>query len=97
MCDHQHLSSDVSVDSIVNKCNNMLIFMYRYSKSLNERSRILLTSALFQCNFNYAASAWYMGSTKALKDKLQVSQNKMVHLILDMGPKDHIRQNELDR
>ena len=32
----QHLSSDVSVSSIVKKCNNRLKFMYRYSKSLNE-------------------------------------------------------------
>ena len=71
--------------------------MYRYSKSLNERSRKLLTSALVQCHFDYAASAWFMGSTKALKDKLQVAQNKMVRFILDMGPREHIGQNELDR
>ena len=89
----QHLFSDVSVNSIVKKCNNGLKLMYRYSKSLNERSRKLLTSALVQCHFDYAASAWYMGSTKALKDKLQVAQNKMVRFILDMGPRERMGQN----
>ena len=76
----QHLSSDVSVNSIVKECNNRLKFMYMYSKSLNQRSRKILTSALVQCHFDYAAY-------KLWKIKLQVAQNKMVAFHFGHGTK----------
>ena len=36
-------------------------------------------------------------SQKVLKKKLQVSQNKIVRFILDLGPRSHVGQCELDR
>ena len=92
-----YLSCEHVVNSIVSKCNSRLKFMYRYSKALNERSRKLITSALIQCHFDYAASAWYMGLNQSLKHRLQVAQNKMVRFILDMGPREHVGQAELNQ
>ena len=34
--------------------------------------------------------SWYGGLSKALKDKLQVSQNKLIRLVLGLSPRDHI-------
>ena len=70
--------------------------MYRHRNSLGKMSRQLLSSALIQPHFDYAATSWYMGSTEHLKHKLQVTQNKVVRFILNKPPRQHIGQNELD-
>ena len=70
--------------------------MYRHRNSLGKMSRQLLSSALIQPHFDYAATTWYMGSTEHLKHKLQVTQNKVVRFILNKPPRQHIGQNELD-
>ena len=49
------------------------------------------------CNFDYAIAAWHQALSKKLKEKLQVTQNKIVRFALDLGPRAHIGQNELDR
>jgi len=94
---NQTLSGEDTVTSILSKCTSRLKFMYRHSKTLNEKSRKLLASALIQCHFDYASSAWYSGTTKELKIKLQIAQNKMVRFILNLGPRSHIGQAELDK
>ena len=38
-----------------------------------------------------------MGLTKSCKKKLQTAQNKIVRFILDLGPRTHVGQNELDK
>lgn len=93
----QFLSGELTVNSIVSKCTLRLKFMFRYSKALNEKSRKLLASAIIQCYFDYASSAWYPSLTNVLKQKLKVAQNKVVRFILDMGPRTHIGQDELDK
>ena len=70
--------------------------LYRHIHSLGKMSRQLLSSALIQPHFDYAATSWYMGSTEHLKHKLQVTQNKVVRFILNKPPRQHIGQNELD-
>ena len=91
-----NLSSHVTVMSIVKKAHARLKFMYRHRNSLGKMSRQLLSSALIQPHFDYAATSWYMGSTEHLKHKLQVTQNKVVRFILNKPPRQHIGQNELD-
>ena len=73
-----NLSSQVTIMSIVKR----LKFMYRPRNSLGKMSRQLLSSALIQPHFDYAANSLYVGSTEHLKHKLQVTQNKVVRLIL---------------
>ena len=39
--------------------------------------------SLIQCHFDYACSSWYPGLSKVLKNKLQVTQNKIIGFVLD--------------
>ena len=91
-----NLSSQVTVMSLVKQAHTRLKFMYRHRNSLGKMSRQLLSSALIQPHFDYAATSWYMGSTEHLKNKLQVTQNKVVRFILNKPPRQHIGQHELD-
>ena len=70
--------------------------MYRQQKALNFKSRKLLASALIQPYFDYAAPAWYFGIPKSMKQRLQTAQNKISRFILNLGPRSHIGQNELN-
>lgn len=91
------LSGTSIVNSIVSKCTARLKFLYRHSSVLNQKCRKLLVSALVQSHFDYGTSAWYWATTKQCKRKLQVAQNKLVRFILNMQPRTHIGQTELNR
>ena len=54
-----------------------------------------LCSALIQCHFDYSCSSWYPGINKGLKDKLQVTQNKVIRFILNLDNRAHIGNEEL--
>ena len=91
------LTGKVIVDNIVTKCNARIKYMARYKDVLDFQCRKKLTSALIQCYFDYASTAWYFSLTQNLKRKLQVSQNKIVRFILNLHPRESIRQYELDK
>ena len=84
------LSGEAIVHSIVNKVNARLKFLYRHSGCLSLKCRQLLCSALIQCHFDYCSTSWYAGLGKGLKKKLQITQNKVVRFILQMGPRSRI-------
>jgi hypothetical protein len=63
---------------------------------LDLKSRKLLGNALVQCHLDYSISSWYHGLNKLLKTKLQIAQNRLVRFILDMHPREHIGQFNLD-
>ena len=90
----QTLSGEPTVYSILNKCTARLKFMFRHCNALDVNCRKLLYSALVQCHFDYAASAWYMGISQYLKRRLQTAQNKAVRFILNLGPRTHVGQSE---
>ena len=94
---NQTLSGENIVNSILSKSAARLKFLYRHGHALDQSSRKILASALIQCHFDYAVSAWYPGLSKCLKQKLQVAQNKIVRFILNMGPRSHIGQTELTK
>jgi hypothetical protein len=54
-----------------------------------------LSMALIHCFFDYSSSSWYAGISQALKNKLQVPQNKTVSFISSMGPRTSMKQTEL--
>lgn len=91
----QHLSGEVMVDTIVKRATGRLKFLYRYSKYFNQKLRKDLCSSLIQCHLDYCSAAWYTGLTKKYQKKLQVLQNKMVRFILDMSPREHVGQANL--
>jgi hypothetical protein len=81
------LSGEPVVKDIQSKCTNRLKFLYRHRDSLNSKIRKTLALALTQSYFDYAVSAWYMGLSRANKKKIQVSQNKVIRFILNLGPR----------
>ena len=91
------LTGEPIANSIISKSNSRLKFVYRQARFLNEKTKKTLCSALIQCHFDYACSAWYSGLSQNLKRKLQITQNKMVRFILDKHSRSHIGQDELNK
>ena len=90
----QNLSGSSMITKIVSKCNNKIKFLYRNAKNLDKKNKMLLTSALVQCNFDYGCSMWYTGTTCLLKKKLQITQNKVIRFILGLPSRSHIGPTE---
>lgn len=86
----QSLSGDNICNSIVQKSNSRLKFLYRQASFLNLKTRKQLVSALIQCHFDYACSSWYFGISQKYKLKLQVCQNKLIRFVLGLHPRSHI-------
>ena len=54
----QNLSGSSMITKIISKCNNK--FLYRNANNLDKQTKMLLTSALIQCHFDYGSSMWYI-------------------------------------
>ena len=91
------LSGNSIVTNIIKKASSRLKFLYRYKDILNENSRKILCSALIQCHFDSFCSSWYSGTSKTLKNKLQIMQNKTIRFILNLGYRSHIGLIEQER
>ena len=91
----QSVSGEAIANNIIQKANSRMKFMYRNGSCLNQNCRKILCSALIQCHFDYSSSSWYSGLSQRLKNKLQITQNKMVRYILNLEPRTHIGQTEL--
>lgn len=89
------LSGEEIVNSIIQKVNSRLKFLYRQSKCLNANTRKTLSSALIMCHFDYACSAWYSGLNKKLRNKLQIAQNKIVRFIKQEIPRYSVNSKVL--
>ena len=89
------LSGEIVVNSIISKVNARLKFLYRQSNCLSEKARKNLCSALILCHFDYSFSSWYAGLNKGLKRKLQISQNKVIRFINQLGPRTRITSDIL--
>ena len=85
----QCLSGANMATFVIQKANARLKFLYRKRKFLNLTNKKLLAMSLIQCHFDYACSFWYPGLSKVVKNKLQVTQNKIIWFVLraKMGPK----------
>ena len=90
------LTGETIVNSIVQKVNGRLKFLYRQCSFFEKKHRKSICSALIQFHLDYACSSWYSGLNKHLKKKLQICQNKTVRFIKNIGPRSHIGFSELD-
>ena len=72
-------------------------FLYRHAHLLSEKTRKTLSTALILCHYDYACSSWYSHLSQYYKKRLQTMHNKVVRFILNMGPRTHVGQRELDR
>ena len=91
------LSGESIATNVIKKASGRLKFLYRHSNCLNFKSRKTLCSALIMCHFDYACSSWYSALSEKRKKQLQILQNKVVRFILDVEPRTHIGQTELDK
>ena len=90
----QCLSGESMVKLIIQKANARLKFLFRKQKFLNLHSKKLLVMSLIQCHFDYACSFWYPGLSQLLRNRLQVTQNKMIRFVLKLDPRSHIGSDE---
>lgn len=90
------LSGEAIAFGIVQKVNSRLKYLYRQCSFLDGKLRKTLCSALIQCHLDYSCSSWYSGLSTNLKKKLQISQNKTVRFIKNLGPRSHIGASELE-
>ena len=86
----QCLSGANMAASVIQKANARLKFLYRKRNVLNLTTKKLLVMSLIQCHFDYACSFWYPGLSKVLKNKLQVTQNKIIRFVLNMDSRAHV-------
>ena len=78
----QNLSGSSMITKIVSKCNNKIKFLYRNAKNLDKKNKMLLTSALVECHFDYGCSMWYTDTTCLLKklEEEALNYTKQSHL-----------------
>ena len=89
------LSGELIVDSVVQKVNSRLKFLYRQARFLDFKCKMSLCASLIQCHIDYACSAWYSGLSKRFKQKLQICQNKMVRFICGFSPRQSVNYSVL--
>ena len=82
---------------VIEKINTKLRFLYRKNKFLTPTLRRMLCNAIIQPHFDYACLTWYSGLTIALKNKIQIMQNKCIRFCLSLGNFIHIGPNELKK
>ena len=70
------LTGEAIVNSIVQKVNGRLKFLYRQCNFLEEKLRKSICSALIQCHIDYACSSWYSGLNKQLKKNFRFVKTK---------------------
>ena len=80
----QKLSGFSMISKIISKCNNKVKFLYRNANKLDKQTKMLLTSALIQCHFDYGR----------MNKKLQITQNKGIRFILGLPSRSHIGVTE---
>ena len=74
----------------IQKANARLKFLYRKRNFLNLTTKKYLVMSFIQCHFDYACSFWYPSFSKVLKNKLQVTQNKIIRFVLNMDSRAHV-------
>ncbi|KAK1887149.1 UPF0053 protein YegH [Dissostichus eleginoides] len=82
--------------SVIKKVNQRTRFLYRISSLVNKNTLRTLAGALIQGYYDYACTSWYQSTSKALKTKLQTSQNKLVRLLLDLTSSTHLTPAHFD-
>jgi len=88
----QCLSFESMVTSVIKKANARLKFLYRKQRFLSFDTKKMLIMSLIQCHFDYTCSIWYYGISQNLKNRLQVTQNKIIRFIFRLDPRCHINK-----
>ena len=91
------LTGEQIASEITKKATSRILFLYRQANFLDSKRKKMVASALIQCHFDYTSSSWFSSLTQKTKNKLQITQNKMIRYILDLQPRDHIGKEQFDQ
>ena len=91
---NETMSGETIALSVINKINNKLKFPFRKNRFLIPTLRRLLFNALIQPHFHYGCSARYPNLTKSLINKIQTSQNKCIHICIQLDKITYISHKE---
>ena len=80
----RNLDGESMASKVLNKVNGRSRFLDRKATFLDAVSLRLLANSLVLCCFDYGLGSWYV----ALKDKLQLSQNRLVRVVLGLTSRD---------
>ena len=78
------------VMSVIKKANERLKFLYRKRDFLTQHTKKLLVMSLIQCHFDYTSTVWFYSVTQELRNKLQVTRNKLIIFVLNLDSRTHI-------
>ena len=91
------LSGAEHVGDVLKTCTGRLSFLYRNKAFLDFNCRRILCASLIQPYIDYCCSAWYGGLSVSLKNRLDVTQRKMVRFVNGMDLREHVGKVELLR
>ena len=83
--------------SVISKVIGKLKFLYRHKNHFNQSLRKKISSVLLQCHLDYCCIAEFPSLSATLKTKLKSTQNKIARFVLELSPRDHIGQTELNK
>ena len=83
--------------NVINKIKKKLKFPHRKNRFLTPALRLLICNAFIQPYFDYGCSAWYPNQTKKIKNRIQTTENKCMHLSLQLDKLKHISHEEFER
>ena len=89
-CLDSNLDGGSMASKVMSKVNGRSRFLARKAPFVDAVSLRLLANSLVLCCFDYGLGTWYDCLSKALKDKLQVSQNRLVRVVLGLTSRDHV-------
>ena len=90
------LTGETMATNVIKRVNQRTRYLGRISSFVNKSARRTLAGALIQPSFDYASTSWYSNISMSLKTKLQTSQNKLIRLLLDLGPMTHLTSTHFD-
>ena len=90
----QSLSFESMALSVIQKVNSRLKFLYRKKEFLTAHTKKLLVMAIAQCHMDYASTIWFHSITQALRNKLQVTQNKLIRFVLNLDSRAHVGKEQ---
>ena len=87
------LTGEAIVNSIVQKVNGRLKFLYRQCNFSEEKLRKSICSALIQCHIDYACSSWYSGLNKSNQISNQINLFSIKHNTMFIAYKQNKHEN----
>ena len=84
------LTGEHMAERVLKKVNSRLKFLFRKSRYLTRKTKKLLYNSLIQCHYDYSCSFWYSSITQKTKNKIQITQNKAIRLILGLPFRSHL-------